>query len=90
MSGQEPTQRIPRDVLCRLRELSRPRAPAVIRREPMPPSPDDFDDEEAPSVLVALEHDATPRFERLPPSPPSILSEILAVASLSRVAFRSR
>jgi hypothetical protein len=84
---QEPTQRIPRDVLARLVEQSRPqRPPAVIRRVPDPPA-DDFADEESPSMLLTITHDGEPVIERLPEATQrSLVSEILAASS--RVVFR--
>lgn len=84
----EPTERIPRDVLARLIEQSRPRRPpAVVRRIPPPPD-DDFADEEAPSGLVTPGQHEAPRIERLPGATQrSRISEILAASS--RVAGRS-
>ncbi len=67
---EPPTERIPRDVLARLVDLSTPRPAAVVRFEPPPPDDDDFTEEEAPSVISI----AAASIQR-----PSLLVQILAV-----------
>lgn len=78
------TQRIPIGVLTRLVDQTRVRPPAVVHRPPA--ADDDFAEEEAPSVLVAVQLDGSVHVERLPePTQRSLLSEILAAST--RVAF---
>ncbi len=74
------TQRIPIGILTRLVDQTRTRPPAVVHRPPT--ADDDFAEEEAPSLLIAVRGDGSVDVERLPePTQRSLISEILAAST---------